>query len=468
MSRNSEETARMTDQMQIIMVPVSDLMRDPRNARKHSKKNLDAIRASLLTNGFQSPIVIDANNVVLKGNGTTDAAESLGIESVPCVRSDLSGADAALYAIADNRTGELAEWDLAVLPNTLAALRDDPEIDHLASGFDEDEIANLVDQITAGSGGDRGPAPEGAAMVPWTTVLDARQGYWQDRKAVWKASGIDSELGRDANPFNQSGWGGDDSDSTTEKIVNLRGTTSIFDPVLCEILYGWFCPSGGSVLDPFAGGSVRGIVAAEMGLEYTGMDLSKKQLDANWAQVLDREMPGVIHWAQGDSRTDLPDGAFDFVMTCPPYFDLEVYSDADGDLSNMKIDGFRECYGDIIEQCALRLKKDRFAAIVIGEVRAKDDGNGYMRGLYNMTVDLCEQHGLRLYNDAVLITPLGTVQMACINPFKKTRKLGRSHQYVLVFCNGDVRAATAACGGDDVPMLHNPADVSTNAGESEE
>jgi len=123
---------------------VDDLILDPVNARTHSKRNIEAILGSLKVNGIQSPIVIDDDNVVLKGNGTVLAARGGGIEKLPCVRSDLSGAEARLYAIADNRTSELAEWNRDILSKTLQSLRDDESVEHLISGFDDDEISRLV------------------------------------------------------------------------------------------------------------------------------------------------------------------------------------------------------------------------------------------------------------------------------------------------------------------------------------
>jgi hypothetical protein len=99
--------------------------------------------------------------------------------------------------------------------------------------------------------------------------------------------------------------------------------------VLCELAYRWFCPPGGLVLDPFAGGSMRGIVAAKCGRRYIGVDLSERQVSVNRAQAeaicIGAEMPV---WAVGDAA-DLADHdcAADFVFSCPPYGDLEVYSD---------------------------------------------------------------------------------------------------------------------------------------------
>jgi hypothetical protein len=101
--------------------------------------------------------------------------------------------------------------------------------------------------------------------------------------------------------------------------------TSIFDPVLAELVYRWFCPPGGAILDPFAGGSVRGIVAHKLGRRYTGIDLSARQLAANEAQAdgILAEHEGRPSWITGDSRSMgdlLPESAaFDFVFSCPPW-----------------------------------------------------------------------------------------------------------------------------------------------------
>lgn len=112
-------------------------------------------------------------------------------------------------------------------------------------------------------------------IAPPFTVLDCRQGYWQERKRLWVAIGIDSVQGRE---MIEPGM------DMSDYVQRGSGNISIFDPVLTEVLYKWFCPPGGKVLDPFAGGSVRGIVAGIMGLEYHGVDLSQQQVAANQAQ----------------------------------------------------------------------------------------------------------------------------------------------------------------------------------------
>ena len=130
--------------MNIQTVQTSSLSMDPSNVRKHNERNLDTIKASLTKFGQQKPIVVDAKGVVLAGNGTLAAARALGWKEIQVVRTDLEGAAAVAYAIADNRTAELAEWDTEALATTLAALQNDEEFDHLVAGFTDAEIEALV------------------------------------------------------------------------------------------------------------------------------------------------------------------------------------------------------------------------------------------------------------------------------------------------------------------------------------
>jgi DNA modification methylase len=230
------------------------------------------------------------------------------------------------------------------------------------------------------------------------------------------------------------------------------GGTSIFDPVLCELAYAWFCPPGGLVLDPFAGGSVRGIVAARMGRRYFGIDLSKAQLDANRAQaaaILSPAQADACKWLAGDSR-DLDvitqNGAADFVFSCPPYFDLERYSDDPRDLSNMRPAAFLEAYRIIVAKAAARLRENRFACFVVGDVR--DPGGAY-RNLPGETIAAFQDAGLKLYNEAILVTAAGSLPIRAGRQFEASRKLGKTHQNVLIFIKGDAAQAAKHIGPCD-------------------
>ena len=136
--------------MKTELVKIETLVFDPANARKHDEKNLGAIRSSLQRFGQQKPIVVDASGVVRAGNGTLAAAKALGWKEIAIVRSPLSGSEATAYAIADNRSSELAEWDDDVLSQTLAALQIEDEDLALATGFDAKEIDSLLapDEVT--------------------------------------------------------------------------------------------------------------------------------------------------------------------------------------------------------------------------------------------------------------------------------------------------------------------------------
>src|SRR3954462_15830917 len=129
--------------MKIEAVNISSLHLDPANARQHSQKNLDAIKGSLAKFGQQKPIVVGKDNVVIAGNGTLEAAKAIGLEIINIVRTELEGPEAIAFAIADNRTGELAEWDSSVLSKTLESLRV-LDFDLGSIGFDDKDLGAMI------------------------------------------------------------------------------------------------------------------------------------------------------------------------------------------------------------------------------------------------------------------------------------------------------------------------------------
>lgn len=222
--------------------------------------------------------------------------------------------------------------------------------------------------------------------------------------------------------------------------------TSIFDPVLCEMAYRWFSPKDGVVLDPFAGGSVRGIVAAVLGRQYFGCDLRAEQIEANREQSTAICKENQPTWVCGDSREIDKHYAgvqADLVFSCPPYADLEVYSDDPKDLSTLNYKEFLQAYRLIISKCAAMLKQDRFACFVVGDVRDKK-GNYY--NFVGDTVQAFIDAGLNYYNEAILVTSVGSLPIRVGRQFESGRKLGKTHQNVLVFVKGDGKRATEACG----------------------
>jgi DNA modification methylase len=258
-------------------------------------------------------------------------------------------------------------------------------------------------------------------IEPPFSVLDTKSGNWQRRKKLWSYLGIKSEVGRDVHY--KYGFSGKHKE---------KDRTSIFDPALCEVLYKWFCNDGGKILDPFAGGSVRGIVANKLGYKYTGIDIRQEQIDSNREQGLDiLEVDNQPNWYCGDSNEVLNgfNKEFDFVFSCPPYADLEVYSDLDGDISNKPYNEFLNLYESIIEKSSKLLKKDGLACFVVGEVR---DKKGNYIGFVPDTIKAFEKCGMKFYNEAILLNAIASASMRA-NGNMKSKKLVKVHQNILVF-----------------------------------
>jgi DNA modification methylase len=574
---------------------IKELTPDNKNANQGTVRGAGMLEDSLRKFGAGRSILIDKSGRVIAGNKTLEQAASLGMDDILIVQSDgkkliavqrtdldlLTDATAKELAIADNRTSELSlHWDADILKQM------EGEID-LTQFWKPEELSALLGSVGGGISEAEGRKTLAERfLIPPFSVLDARQGYWQDRKRAWLALGIQSELGRGANlqslseqneqymydkknytdqvspggsprpamdygnqdrgdgagkrmkrsgrpaaanlnedlmrnpslqpgqrtkmgggheivvqegksrfagglsdglhklresqkadkaeeagetaslktgltfgttihPYDGQGKkAGQETASIPDALVigatpdayraageegNLTTGTSIFDPVLCEVAMRWFCPTGGTVLDPFAGGSVRGIVASELGLKYIGIDLREEQLAANRTQALTICKKAQPEWRCGDSvnMTELvPETEVDFVFSCPPYADLEVYSEDPKDISTMDYPEFLKAYRAIIAQAVARLRADRFACFVVGDVR---DKKGYYRRFVSDTEQAFQDAGAFLYNEAILVTVAGSLPIRIGKMFPHYRKLGKTHQNVLVFYKGDTK-----------------------------
>jgi DNA modification methylase len=165
-------------------------------------------------------------------------------------------------------------------------------------------------------------------------------------------------------------------------------------------------------------------------------------------------------WTADDGRkwaAGLPEHSFDLMLTCPPYYDLERYSDDPADLSAMSPGDFNASWTDMLADCGRALRPDRFAVIVTGDTRGR--GGGAVRDLRGVTIRAAAAAGLEYCNGAVLLTPIGSVPYAAARLFTGTRGLGRCHQDVLVFCKGDRGAAAQALGEVAVELPPGLADA---------
>jgi DNA modification methylase len=473
---------------QIVTAAVDVLIPYANNARTHSDAQVAQIAASVREFGWTNPILVDGQNGIIAGHGRLAAARKLGLTEVPVILLDhLSDAQKKALIIADNKLASNAGWDDELLRLELGDLQE-MGFDATLTGFSTDELEKFLSQVendfeTKPSNGNLADR----FLISPFSVLNAREGWWQNRKHAWISLGINSEVGRgeeETKSNNATGglliqsWTAHPDFypqktkkeqelgielTTSEFLANhfvapTNGAyvsgTSIFDPVLCELSYIWFSPVGGLILDPFAGGSVRGIVASKLNRQYIGHELRQEQVNANREQgsviCVDSTTPPA--WICGDSRkidVTCKDVQADFLFSCPPYADLEVYSADPKDLSTLSYSEFKQAYFEIIKKSCSLLKNDRFACFVVGEVRDKK-GNYY--NFVGDTIQAFEEAGLHYYNEAILITAVGSLPIRAGKQFSASRKLGKTHQNVLVFVKGDGKKAAQACGVVEVNL----------------
>lgn len=453
--------------LEIIYNPLDSLLAYAHNSRTHSEKQVRDIISSIEEFGWTNPVLIDENGEIIAGHGRVLAAEKMGFSPVPTITlSGLSETQKKAYRIADNKMSLNAGWDDELLKIELSDLLDSGfNLD--LTGFDQseiDELFNIDDLLPRNSMA--GSLIDRFLVAPFS-VLNAREGWWQDRKRDWISLGIQSESGRNSKLIFDDHNVPPPVYELRNKLMEEKGkkitwpeffvefpelmnknTTSIFDPVVCELAYRWFSPEGGLVIDPFAGGSVRGVVAAKLGRQYLGCELRSEQVEANrqqWADIgEDDEIPP--QWYCGDSReiqNHFKGEQADFIFSCPPYADLEIYSDDPADISTLDYPEFITAYRHIIRNALSLLKNDRFACFVVGEVR---DPKGIYRNFVSDTVAAFCDAGASYYNEAILVTPSGNLPIRAGRVFSATRKLGKTHQNILIFVKGNPKQATEACG----------------------
>jgi len=287
-------------------------------------------------------------------------------------------------------------------------------------------------------------------VIPPISVLDVKSGRWKRRKKIWKSLGIESELGRDENLL-----------SLSKLMKKMRqNATSIFDPVLCECMYRWFTKEDDNILDCFAGGSVRGIVASKLKRNYTGIDLSENQIKHNIMQgnkICESHKPNWIY--DNALNVDKLEKKFDFLFSCPPYYNLEVYSDNPEDISTMKYDDFIKDYREIIRKSCERLNDNSFAVFVVGEVRENDRYVGFVPD----TIRAFEDAGMSYYNEMILLQEPATAAMRAEKFMNASRKIPKAHQNVLMFSKGFPQDTTKRLGkfNDNFNDIFNTSDMVT-------
>lgn len=470
-----------------------------------------ALKADIAARGVLVPIVVTRGGVVIDGHHRLRAVRELVSEGRPVPSPPLAVVDGRLDEAEERamaRALNLARRQLtsaekrALIAEQLKETPDRSDrwvarnlgVDHktvgavrrrlvaegvLAGGVGEtegDERFVSVRFRTGTRAGVRHGAIADRYLEPPFTALNARSGRWRAREGLWKAWLGYPPLPRPRQraiadpPFQLYNLKKSIRDDLTTGEVAERWTAppwqadhrSLFDPYLCELIYRWFCPPRGAVLDPFAGAATRGAVAAALGLRYVGVDLSAEQVEANerwWGRLVGgspggspRPLPtglglgdrptGEARWVQGDAREldRLVEGRFDLVFTCPPYHDLERYTDDPRDLSNCPTyEDFLSSLAAAFRAALSRLRDDRFVVVVVGDARRQGgDGRRYeLHPIVADTVKTLQSLGVLPWNHAVVATEAGYAALKMGVTFEASRKMPVTHSHVLVGWKGD-------------------------------
>ena len=405
------------------VMPTSTLVPYIGNAKKHPEWQVEQIANSSQACGFNDPIGvrrdIGGNWIIIEGHGRLQAAKLLGMKEVPVIRLDHLDEEAArAYMLAHNQLTMNTEFDMQMLEAELDAIE----------GFDMSEFGFEAEAEPDYPDGEYGALSK-RFIVPPFSVLDTRSGAWQERKRWWREITGDLSETRDGEYGRfTSGTGG--------IVDGINGGTSNFDPVLAEVMMKWFCPEGGSVLDPFGGEQTKGVVAGETGHPYTGVEIRQEQVD------VDREhtagYPGVEYICGASTMQEqiVRKRGFDMCLTSPPYYDREVYSAEDMSALGT-YEEFMQQYRSIFAQCYRLLADNSFLVVKVGEIRDKKSGE--YRNFVSDTISAMLDAGFIYYDEIILVTAAGTARLRATKSMR-SRKVCKVHQNVLVFYKGDLAA----------------------------
>ena len=398
--------------------PIGALIFAEYNPRQLTKDQYKGLRDSIERFGLVDPIIVnkhkDRKNIVVGGHQRLRIAKELGYKSVSCVEVELTPEKEKELNIRLNKN--VGEWDYDALANHF-------DVGELTEwGFTDDELQFYVDEPI-------NEAVETLAerfIVPPFSVLDTRQGYWQERKRHWKSLIGDNGESRENTLGSTAG-----QKNVYNKHVN--NGVSILDPVLAEITNKWFGLPECKTFDCFAGDSVFGYVSDYVGNEFTGIELRQEQADLNNKRLSGSKSSYICDDGQ-NVLEHIAEDSQDLLFSCPPYFDLEVYSELENDASNQKeYSDFLTILDNAFSDSIKCLKNNRFAVITVGDIR---DKKGFYRGFTDDIKAIFKKSGVLLYNELVLIEPIGLNAMHANKPMEYRKQL-KVHQNVLVFYKGD-------------------------------
>lgn len=426
---------------------IRDLVPWDGNPRKITNEQKEKLAASLGEFGVVEIPVVNTDNRLIAGHQRVAVliAQGRGEEMIDVRVPDraLTERECQKYNSVSNRHSGEFDWEkLAKMERELL----------MEIGFTNKEIQKILN-----AGNEKAEARAKLAerfIVPPFSILDTRSGTWQDRKDAWlKITGNIADTKEQVLWKSASGGAAQYYQQKT-KLEQFLGRTitnqeyeekylqaayinegsSGFDPVLAELIYTWFNPPGGRILDPFGGEQTKGVVAGYLGMDYTAVEFRQAQVDTNNAACSEY---GTVRYYRGDSNdidTIVPDTGYDLVFTSPPYYDLEVYSKEDMSALGT-YDEFMAQYKNIFSKCVAKLNQNRFVVVKIGEIR--DKKTGVYRNFVGDNIRIMQELGLKYYNEIILINQIGTLPIRAPKQMNQSRKIGKCHQNVLAFYKGE-------------------------------
>lgn len=432
---------------------------NPRKDLKPGDPEYEKLKNSIEHFGYVEPVIVnDRTGLVVGGHQRVKVLKDLGYTEIEVVHVDLDEANEKALNVALNKIS--GDWDAEKLEDLLRELNLNDDIDVLLTGFDTSEL----DTLFSGSLGededdsegytdevkesydknkfDKDKAKEYYSKVEHTKSLKDRYSYnpfsvlntsilytsdshWCKAVKWWKDLIKDKGEGRP-------------NATVVKAIGGWSNTVSILDPALCELVCKWFLPAaeGNKVFDTFAGDTVFGFVSSFLGNNFTGIELREEQAEYNNKRVTEFGLSAsyicddalnVLKHFETESQ--------DLYFSCPPYYDLEVYSDKENDASNQATyEDFYSILDRAFTDAVKCLKENRFAVIVCGDIRNKKTGEYYdFPGDIKRTF---KNAGCILYNELILCNKIGSAVMRANNQMR-TRKIVKVHQNVLVFYKGD-------------------------------
>lgn len=397
--------------------------------------------------------------------------------TAPVIRaSELTDDEQREFIIKDN-VG-FGEWDMEALSNEWDAEDLDAwgvdvwQTSEDGGGESEQQNASLNDRF----------------VVPPFSILDTRKGYWQARKKMWREQIGDMGESRNDKLITSPEIKYKDLYQRTRKHREKLGVSfkeyiekyvpaevleheaskvlskgvSLFDPVLSETMCKWFTPyEGAKIFDCFAGDTYKGLVFAMCGFSFRGVELRQEQVDINNRVLEGRglDIEYICDDGQNVAQHFDPESQ-DMLFSCPPYYDLEVYSKDERDASNQgTYEEFIAILDKAFKAALTCLKPNRFAVVVVGDVR--DKKTGFYYGFADDVKRIFKEGGASLYNEIILVETGASTALRA-SRYMESRKVAKMHQNVLVFYKGDPKDIRA-----NFPKIdYNPEDEQAFAAEA--